>query len=405
MILLSISIVLLCGCTQKKMTEEEEKIASDIQYLTSDESDGRRPGTQGNEYTREYLEDRFREIGLGAYNESYTFSFHKQISSIGNINLKISDDGKVEYTLEYGTDYIEIFLTNENIELPLLESPSGSDCVILTDDIGATQKYANDNSVKLILVKSSSDNFKRNGFFLSSDTTQSIRVSSNCYSKLKKSIGKTIQLTYNINKKEEDLKNVIGMIPGKDNNSAIVITAHFDHVGSVQGNRDIIIWRGAFDNASGVAAMLKVATEIKETYKYIKPPCNIIFCALNSEEAISEGESGGSYFNREIGSKYKYLMNINLDCIGSISNDNLLVYSNRTEGSTDFAKGMTENLNKLDLKASHKKEPYSGDNNSFENAISITTQTESDKIHTLSDKPEIIDYVFLTKASKGIAAE
>ena len=53
-------------------------------------------------------------------------------------------------------------------------------------------------------------------------------------------------------------KNVLGFIEGTDpelKNEIIVITAHYDHLGIIDG----LIHNGADDNATGTAAILEVA--------------------------------------------------------------------------------------------------------------------------------------------------
>ena len=75
------------------------------------------------------------------------------------------------------------------------------------------------------------------------------------------------------------INNIVGKIEGKTNN-AIIISAHFDHIGVQDGK----IIKGAIDNASGVSVLLELAETLKNKYKIEKPEFDIIFCAFNSEE-------------------------------------------------------------------------------------------------------------------------
>lgn len=80
--------------------------------------------------------------------------------------------------------------------------------------------------------------------------------------------------------------NVIGMIPGtRVSDRYIVITAHYDHVGTNDG----LIFNGADDNASGVATMLAVAAELKRQ----APEHSVIIVALDGEE---RGLLGAKHF-------------------------------------------------------------------------------------------------------------
>ena len=80
--------------------------------------------------------------------------------------------------------------------------------------------------------------------------------------------------------------NVIGVIPGtRVSDRYIVITAHYDHVGTNDGQ----IYNGADDNASGVATMLALAAELKRQ----APEHSVIIVALDGEE---HGLLGAKHF-------------------------------------------------------------------------------------------------------------
>jgi hypothetical protein len=71
--------------------------------------------------------------------------------------------------------------------------------------------------------------------------------------------------------------NIIGVIPGtRVTDKYIVVTAHYDHVGTNDG----LIFNGADDNASGVATMLALAADLKRQ----APEHSVIFVALDGEE-------------------------------------------------------------------------------------------------------------------------
>ncbi len=103
------------------------------------------------------------------------------------------------------------------------------------------------------------------------------------------------------------LRNVLGIIYGKDRSRSIIIGAHYDHLGIREGKT----FYGADDNASGVAGMLSLAGKWSE--KDVKPPCNMIFAAWAAEE---KGLIGSSYFVQQKGAEPgKILLAINMDMI------------------------------------------------------------------------------------------
>jgi hypothetical protein len=110
--------------------------------------------------------------------------------------------------------------------------------------------------------------------------------------------------------KEKKGANIVAVLkgsnPGQSKNSkAIVITAHYDHLGRQQGR----IHYGANDNASGVAAMLFLARALQ------KDPLlhHVVFVATDYEEA---GLFGSKAFVKDhVLPKDKILLNVNIDMI------------------------------------------------------------------------------------------
>lgn len=104
--------------------------------------------------------------------------------------------------------------------------------------------------------------------------------------------------------KSVDGRNVVGYIRGKSKD-AIVITAHYDHIGIQKG----LIYNGADDNASGVAALMAFA----EHFSRNRPEKTIIFAALDAEES---GLQGAKAFVSDPPVKLaRILVNINMDMI------------------------------------------------------------------------------------------
>lgn len=86
------------------------------------------------------------------------------------------------------------------------------------------------------------------------------------------------------NRKGEDIEgvNLMARIPGtQPGGKAIVITAHFDHLGVKDG----VVFNGADDNASGVAGLLAVA----EAFKARAPKHDIWIVFVDAEEMGLQG--------------------------------------------------------------------------------------------------------------------
>ena len=110
--------------------------------------------------------------------------------------------------------------------------------------------------------------------------------------------------------------NILGMIKGSDeelNDTYIILSAHYDHLGigvPVDGDS---IYNGVFDNAAGVAALLEIASVISSMEK--KPRRSIIFALFTGEE---KGLLGSRYYiDHSPVPLYKTVANINIDGIAS----------------------------------------------------------------------------------------
>ena len=118
-----------------------------------------------------------------------------------------------------------------------------------------------------------------------------------------------VKIRYAVTLKQEAVavRNVLGLIPGRDTTRYLLVGAHYDHL----GKRNDLIYNGADDNASGVAGMLALAKWWAAFPE--KPACNLVFAAWAAEE---KGVLGSEYFsiNPPVASEGLSLV-INLDMI------------------------------------------------------------------------------------------
>ncbi len=108
--------------------------------------------------------------------------------------------------------------------------------------------------------------------------------------------------------------NVIGMLKGKDqdvNDTYLIVSAHYDHLGiGIPVNGDSI-YNGALDNAIGVSVLLELARIF--SLLEIKPKRSILFIATTGEE---KGLLGSTYYtDNPIVPLYKSIANVNIDGI------------------------------------------------------------------------------------------
>jgi hypothetical protein len=110
--------------------------------------------------------------------------------------------------------------------------------------------------------------------------------------------------------------NVIGRIDGTlEPRRYIVISAHYDHLGRVNG----IVFNGADDNASGTAALFAIA----KYFSAHSPRNSLIFAAFDAEEI---GLLGSQAFVKQPPVDGRlFSLNLNLDMIGRESDRRLFV--------------------------------------------------------------------------------
>lgn len=113
--------------------------------------------------------------------------------------------------------------------------------------------------------------------------------------------------------------NVLAKLKGTDfPDKYIVVSAHYDHLGI---SKDSIVFNGADDNASGVAALFSIA----KTFKKNRPKHSIIFAAFDAEEI---GLLGAKHFSKSVDPS-NIVANINLDMIGRSSKNEIYVVGSR----------------------------------------------------------------------------
>jgi hypothetical protein len=90
-----------------------------------------------------------------------------------------------------------------------------------------------------------------------------------------------------------NIKNVGGLLKGGQNKTgeAVVFTAHHDHIGIGTPVRGDSIFNGAIDNASGLSALLNMASTFTSIKSFIKR--DMLFLAVGGEE---KGLLGSKYF-------------------------------------------------------------------------------------------------------------
>ena len=103
--------------------------------------------------------------------------------------------------------------------------------------------------------------------------------------------------------------NIAAVLDGSDpllKNELIIVGAHIDHVGNQAG----LIFPGANDNASGVAAIREIATVMAQHRELVKR--SVVFVIFTGEEL---GLLGSTYFVNNLTPNQKVVAMLNFDCV------------------------------------------------------------------------------------------
>jgi hypothetical protein len=203
------------------------------------------------------------------------------------------------------------------------------------------------------------------------------------------------------------LVNVIGVLPGKRSGEAVLISAHYDHLGVLPPVEGDSIANGANDDASGTTAVLELARYFGSRGT---PERTLIFAAFGGEEL---GMLGSRYLAGRIDPDSLVAM-VNLEMIGTVSK-----FGPHSFWITGFDKSDLGSIVGEDLKGtaySVYPDPYPelnlffrSDNASFSRkgvpAHSFSTDPiDSDTLyHTVKDEIGSIDIGHLDDIIRGIA--
>jgi Zn-dependent M28 family amino/carboxypeptidase len=334
------------GFSQKRKKAEKQlttNLRTHINYLASDQLEGRRAGTKGEELAHNYITAQFSQMGLqpkgnsSGWLQAFEINEGREIKKstylfINGTELAPQEDyfplpwsasksfeaaitpGLNEKNAPWCWDIKE--LLEENSNNPHFELPQS-----ILENAG---KFAERGASALIIYNSGEQ--KESFAFNPKDRTPSASIPVLYITQKGKSSflkeGEElldIKCKVEIGDKKRTGHNVAGYI---DNGAAstVIIGAHYDHLGYGEDGNSMLrgngkgIHNGADDNASGTAGMLELARLLKEK-KYRKN--NYLFLAFSAEEL---GLNGSKYFtdNPTIElNKVSYM--INMDMIGRLN--------------------------------------------------------------------------------------
>lgn len=379
------AILLLGAMSSCKVHEETptDRIRKDIEFFCSNECNGRLPGSDGNELAMNYIQAAFERAELISLKEfdSFLVPYGQPVFEMEQEQVLTATftDGSVK-TFWAGIDFYPC--------LDLDMEDGGFSGEVTTDPLDpdlSNKVYLDQNSesaVDALAVVAKSD--RGSAVLISGNPAKLFTCNSSIFEQLTEC--ESLSLKGITAAKNEMLNNVIGVLPSSAENvkDALLISAHFDHVG---GYGDTI-YRGALDNASGVALLLEVMRQL--TGAGNDTEYDIVFAAFN-------GEDMGMFGSKALAEKlpYETVNVINFDCVGYKNEPTLGVVGKNKELQAAVIAAFDDALSCV---------PYddapNSDHNSFEEqgvpAVTISNYFGEidigEIIHQVADVPDILDF-------------
>ena len=231
----------------------ENVIKAQVGFLASDWTEGREVGERGEYLAGEYIASMLQLYGIKPF---------------GDMTNSDSTQSR-----SYFQNFVLLKTTEEAEQAPLLKTVEEKN----------TQEFDIDFSVRTI--ESTYEILKESAIIKTTSSTTQVTV-----------------------------RNIIGIIEGKNTEQYIVLGAHYDHLGIWNG----YVWNGADDNASGTVGIMTIAKAIVETG--VKPEKSIIIALWTAEEV---GLLGSRYYLDNLNYPLDRIkLNLNFDMISRYIADN-----------------------------------------------------------------------------------
>jgi len=332
-----------------------------VATLCDEKMKGRGYVENGEHLAAAYIRQQFSKSGLKKFGKTYEQKFTTAVNTFpASMNLII--DG---ITLKAGQDFLidpaspgisgKFSAMNLTADQLLQDDVWINDVKFSTDKIIVIQSWKKDaytkEQIKRIqevtaFIQYSSDNQSKGVIILSDDKLT--WSTSNIMNKKPSFVVKASALNDVVREvevhaenkfiKKYETQNIVGYIEGDREDSLLIFTAHYDHLG-MMGKKTI--FPGANDNASGVSFLLSLMNH----YSEFKPKYTTVFIAFGGEEI---GLLGSSYFTQHPLfplPKIKFL--INFDMAGTGDDGIQIVNSKIYQKQFDLITQLNKEMNLL----------------------------------------------------------
>lgn len=334
--LISISVFAKKIIPPKEENTPIENLKKDITELCSSKYGGRLTGTKGEELSANYIEKRFKKIGISGYKGKYQYGFDFKG---GTVIGKDAYFKVFENKLSIGKDVVFFPYAKGNIingqAMPRVYEENNVWLVPIS-----TINYNSTNSPQKLLFEFASKCIEKNAgsivFLNDIDNSKDLNmqalenfdplniavafINNKCYLDYIKPNMKKDWLDIDARLGYENLSGTSNNVIASIDNKApftVIVAAHYDHLGEVG-----VLYPGADNNASGVASLLLLSEMIRNNnFKKF----NYIFIALSGKENGMQGAKG--FIKQNEFSLNNVTCMIDLDMVGRLNNNKDLYLS------------------------------------------------------------------------------
>ncbi len=299
-----------------------------LAFLTSPAAAGRLSGTEGARKTAAYLHAELDSLGFDSSLQPVTvpaarltstpklvanhlaFSPRRDFAELTAFSAGGSVKGQLLVVREDDSLLPELF-KGRVVLIP--ERPQGF-------NLGETVKTTVELGVAALLVEHGEPDWFHKTVYTGNGKIPVLRVKKSIAEKLSNMNGANVELDLPLQHGSLPCNNVLGFLRGASDDFTLALTAHYDHVGD---DSNEVRFPGAFDNASGVVAILAAARDLaKEKLSF-----NLLVAFLTGEES-------GLWGAKELIAHPPAPLSavINLDGIGSESKLNALRLGHKQRG-------------------------------------------------------------------------
>ena len=398
LMLLSVAVVAQKKASEKKIRKygasiKVKELREKLSIIAGPEMEGRETATPGQRRAAQYIEAKFRELGLkpgngNSYQMLYPlykdslaavtftvngmnfymdqdFSLSAQTMPGGNWNIDsvvFAGNGIVNKTVD---DYKDLDVKDKWVIIDAgnpfaarakiaAAQQKGAKGVLLVSKLFPL-KTPTDPKGRMRLEPNAAANSEYPAFMVSYKVAsafyeRSITDSASLSKVTKSTQSSNAKLNVTKTRLQLESSNVLGVLEGTDKKDEYVfLTAHYDHL----GKRGDVIYYGADDDGSGTTAVIELAEAFAQAKKKKHGPRrSIVFMAVSGEE---KGLLGSEYYSEHpIFPLEKTTVDLNIDMIGRIDpkykgdSMNYVFVIGDDKLSSDLAP-ITDSINKLYL--------------------------------------------------------